>query len=308
MTATRGSVKVRQCATGNDETAGPSDRLLSWGVTSVGSCARTVLWRSLHGGEGPWLVEVELGTGRGVRVVVREPTRRISADMVVTNAVALQNAASHSLAAPELLAVDRDGSEAGVPASVELLVSGTTDWPPPTTIERLEAAGEAIARVHRIPLAPSRHLPYRPRPIAVDDFASDRRVGQMPTTPLLRSADVAVSTLQARAGVLSFVHGDVWPGNMVWSGGSVRALIDWKTAGVGDPGVDLGELRKQVAISHGDDAPRHVLTGWERASGRRALDVAYWDAVAALNTPTLLDGPAATTRRDAFLRNALERT
>ncbi len=75
----------------------------------------------------------------------------------------------------------------------------------------------------------------------------------------------------------------------------------------GRPGVDLGELRKQVAITHGDDAPRHVLTGWERASGARALDVGYWDAVAALNTPTLLADATATTRRDAFLRNALKR-
>jgi len=265
------------------------------------------LWRSLRAGEAPWLVEVDVEGGRQVQVVVREPTSRISADMVVTNVVALQTAASHSLTAPELLGADLDGSDAGVPASVELLVSGTTAWPAPTTSERLEAAGEAIARVHRIPLAPSRHLPYRPRPIAVDDFASDRRVGRMPTTRLLRSADVEVSTWQARVDVLSFVHGDVWPGNMVWSGGSVRALIDWKTAGVGDPGVDLGELRKQVAITHGGDAPRHVLTGWERASGSRALDVAYWDAMAALNTPTLLADATATTRRDAFLRNALER-
>jgi aminoglycoside phosphotransferase (APT) family kinase protein len=61
---------------------------------------------------------------------------------------------------------------------------------------------------------------------------------------------------------------------------SVRALIDWKTAGVGKPGVDLGELRKQVAILHGEDAPKHVSQQWERASDAQADDVPYWDAVA----------------------------
>ena len=75
----------------------------------------------------------------------------------------------------------------------------------------------------------------------------------------------------------------------MWSGSDCRAFIDWKTAGVGRPGVDLGELRKQVALANGEDAPRYVLEGWERASDTRAADLAYWDAVAALNTPTDCD-------------------
>jgi hypothetical protein len=81
-------------------------------------------------------------------------------------------------------------------------------------------------------------------------------------------------------------------------------LIDWKTAGVGLPGVDVCELRKQVAITFGPDAPDQVLAGWEDATGSSLSDVAYWDAVAALNTPTELWGDA-TARRDAFLRRAL---
>ena len=44
--------------------------------------------------------------------------------------------------------------------------------------------------------------------------------------------------------------------------------------------------------------------------GRRADDIAYWDAVAALNTRTDFDAQesaaGATERRDAFLRAALK--
>jgi hypothetical protein len=60
------------------------------------------------------------------------------------------------------------------------------------------------------------------------------------------------------------------------------------------------------------------LEGWERQAGREAVGVPYWDAVAALNTPTVMDGwagfaddgsllgaAAVTERRDAFLRTAL---
>lgn len=78
------------------------------------------------------------------------------------------------------------------------------------------------------------------------------------------------------------------------------------------------ELRKQVAIIFGAEAPRLVLEGWEHPAGAKAEDVAYWDVVGGLNTPTelddgyrvggwapLVDGAEATRRRDAFLRAAL---
>ena len=190
-------------------------------------------------------------------------------------------------------------------------------WPAPPTAERLRAAGTALAAVHEITMTPTEHLPFRPRPIAVDDFAADRRNGRMPTTRLLEEADQLITALGRPAGAV-FVHGDVWPGNIVWTGDEAAVLIDWKTAGVGAPGVDLGELRKQVAIIFGPEAPDLVLEGWEHAAGTKAEDVAYWDALAALNTRTelddgyrsggwapLLDAAGATDRRDAFLEVAL---
>ena len=132
----------------------------------------------------------------------------------------------------------------------------------------------------------------------------------MPTTPLLQEADERVRSHGAPAAASVFVHGDVWGGNMLWEGDRCVALIDWKTAGAGDPGVDLGSLRMQVALQYGQDAPAHVLEGWQRQAGRAATSVPYWDAVAALNTPTVmqawpgfaddgspLDAEAVTERR-----------
>jgi hypothetical protein len=60
-----------------------------------------------------------------------------------------------------------------------------------------------------------------------------------------------------------------------------------------------------------------VLEGWQRQAGRAATSVPYWDAVAALNTPTViqpgfaddgssLDAAALTERRDALLRAAID--
>jgi len=57
---------------------------------------------------------------------------------------------------------------------------------------------------------------------------------------------------------------------------------------------------KQVAILYDDDAPGYVLEGWERMSGERAAGIGYWDAVAALNTPTESYSRYAARRRDDF--------
>ena len=242
---------------------------------------------------------------RQLEVVLRAPTSRIDRDFIATNVAALILADQHSLPAPRLIGADLTGQAAGAPASVETAVPGSSDWPAHATADRLRAAGAAIARVHQIPLAPSGPLPLRPRPIAVDDFAGERRAGRMPTTPLLERADAVTRDIGPASASPVFLHGDVWPGNMMWRGSTCSALIDWKTAGAGSPGVDFGELRKQVAMANGPDAPQYVLEGWERASGTRATDVAYWDAIAALNTSTICDPPHHTAPRDAFLQAAL---
>ena len=296
----------------------PTERLLSWAAAAAGSEARVVDVCSLHGTDPPWLLTIE-HEGCTTAAVLREPKMpRLWPFMIRTGAEALEAAARHRLSAPRLLAADLDGARSGVVATLETVVAGSTAWPPPTSAERLRAAGAALAAVHAVPMEPTKDLRFRPRPIAVDDFARDRREGRMPTTRLLQRADELITAHGLPVERSVFLHGDVWPGNIVWTEGDTPVLIDWKTAGVGAPGVDLGELRKQVAIIFGPDAPDLVLEAWERAARTTAEHVAYWDAVAALNTPTtsddgyqtggwapLLDGAAATERRDAFLDAAL---
>jgi hypothetical protein len=87
----------------------------------------------------------------------------------------------------------------------------------------------------------------------------------------------------------------------------IASMSRWPAKG--SPGLlrsaDLCELRKQVAIFYGHDALTYVLEGWERASDAQADDVPYWDAVAALNTPTESYSPLAADRRDEFLSAAI---
>lgn len=307
LTFTRRCLKVVQCGKTDQDIPGLLRQALAWVTAQLGADVVVTAARSLHGDESPWWIELESAGGSSFAVIFRSLSSRIGPEAIATNAAALVVAEQHGLLAPRLLAADLDGREAGTPATVESAVEGTSVWPPTCSVGLLRTAGAAIAQVHAIELDPQQDLPFRPRPIAVDDFARERRLGRMPTTELLRSADERVQNVPAPVGPVVFVHGDVWPGNTIVAGNTVRALIDWKTAGVGNPGVDLGELRKQVAIAYGNEAPKYVLEGWERATGMQARDVPFWDATAALNTLTESNGPADAARRDKFLSAAVAR-
>jgi hypothetical protein len=161
------------------------------------------------------------------------------------------------------------------------------------SVERLREAGAAIARAHAIPLEPQPDLPLRTRPCQVDDHAMEGRwatlyqacadsekgavidalceltgwsvehAGRVVTgprsTPLLQLAFDRVRGLNRPRGETVFVHGDIWAGNMMWSDDTCVALIDWKTAGAGHPGVDLGNLRMKMATQCGPAAPATAL-------------------------------------------------
>jgi aminoglycoside phosphotransferase (APT) family kinase protein len=90
---------------------------------------------------------------------------------------------------------------------------------------------------------------------------------------------------------------------MHWAARACNGMLDWKSAGVGHPGADLGSLRMRAAFDFGPDAADEVTAAWEEVAGRRAEAIPYWDAIAALHTPYDED----TEARDAFLDDALHR-
>lgn len=333
----------------------PIEAVLRWAANALGTGADVAAVRGLHGDSSPWLLSVDEGGGTRDVVLRIADMGRVRPQAVATGAAALRVAEAHGLEAPRLIASDLEGQDTGAAATLETVLPGSSASPPKVSTERLREAGATLAKIHAVPLSPRRDLPLRLWATDVDDHPLWRRwatlyqatpddgkhavvdafcelTGWSPdearrvlaghrSSPLLQLADDRLRGIPAPQGETVFVHGDIWAGNMLWSGDTCVALIDWKTAGVGDPGVDLGQLRMKMAVQYGPDAPAHVLDGWQRESGRQASNVAYWDAVAGVYSPAVLDDyeegfddqgneidwSAKTKRRDAFLRAALAR-
>lgn len=329
----------------------PPDSALAWAANAISPNAEIISVRSLHSGLSPWKLWINDGAGR--HDLVLRIAGRVEPRQILTAAAALLVTEAHGLPTPELIAEDPQGRHAGAPATLETALAGTSQSPRTVSPERLRRAGAAIAKVHAVPLEPRPELPLRVRPTSADDHALERRWAHLfrscraadkpavagalsdltgwsaehartkleqvtAGSPLLQLADDRVRALDRPRGTTVLVHGDMWAGNMRWDGDTCIGLIDWKDAGAGDPGVDLSQLRMQMSIQYGADAAAHVLDGWQTQTGRPAENLPYWDAIAALNTPAVLDGPsafdvdgseldmqAATRRRDEFLRTAL---
>jgi aminoglycoside phosphotransferase (APT) family kinase protein len=78
------------------------------------------------------------------------------------------------------------------------------------------------------------------------------------------------------------LHGDYWPGNILWRDGQLVAIIDWEDAKVGDPLADLGYTRLEILWAFGIDAMHQFTDHYLSLAAIDVTHLPYWDLCAAL--------------------------
>lgn len=79
----------------------------------------------------------------------------------------------------------------------------------------------------------------------------------LPPTPAGAKVRAAVGAGALTAGLAArtvVLHGDYWPGNVLWRDGRLLAVVDWEDACVGDPLADLATARVELECRYGTDA------------------------------------------------------
>lgn len=79
------------------------------------------------------------------------------------------------------------------------------------------------------------------------------------------------------------LHGDYWPGNVLWRGGRLVGVVDWEDALFGDPLADLAVTRLEVGGFYGTAAMNQLTDQY--LALRPGLDVSMlplWDLRAAM--------------------------
>jgi aminoglycoside phosphotransferase (APT) family kinase protein len=119
-----------------------------------------------------------------------------------------------------------------------------------------------------------------------------------------RVMDVAMREPELRAALgevalpdpSGFVHGDFWPGNVLWAGDRIAAVIDWESAALGDPLADVACTRLDLLFVYGHDAMDEFTECYRAVRPFDDEDLAVWHLVAALRPCGHLASWAASMR------------
>ena len=155
------------------------------------------------------------------------------------------------------------GSQAG--RLVVEYISGTTELPDISIA--LPALAELLARVHAVPAdaVESAQLPAAVDPAGEARDLLHRLRPDLDVTGIIEDPQPRP---HPGAGAGGLVHGDFWPGNVLWQDGRVVGLIDWEDAGVGDPECDLGTARTELTLALDAGAAAEFRRHYDRVCGQ----------------------------------------
>ncbi|MFP6745534.1 MAG: aminoglycoside phosphotransferase family protein, partial [Alphaproteobacteria bacterium] len=92
-----------------------------------------------------------------------------------------------------------------------------------------------------------------------------------------------------QANPRTLLHGDFWPGNILWKDGQLVAVIDWEDATRGDPLSDLAISRLDLRMIYGVDAMTAFTSRYETAAATDTTALPTWDLYAALRSAPHID-------------------
>lgn len=78
------------------------------------------------------------------------------------------------------------------------------------------------------------------------------------------------------------LHGDFWPGNVLWRDGQLVAVIDWEDAAIGDPLADLAIARLEILWAFGIEAMYLFTQQYRSMTAIDFTNLPYWNLCAAL--------------------------
>ena len=249
----------------------PGSRFLrAWPLTGGISAQMTVM-------------EVRQPDGREKRVIIRQPggatpTRSAAAREFKL----LQVLTAAGLPVPTPCYLDESGEILSTPYLVTEYIEGEPGFTPTDLHDFVRQLAAQLARIHtlRQPWADLSFLPERSEQTA-------RTFAARPVSPNIGSDEARIRKMlepiwplpQQNEPVL--LHGDFWPGNILWREGRFAAVIDWEEAARGDPLSDLAITRLDLLWALGADAMQEFTALYTAMTSVDLAALPYWDLYAA---------------------------
>ena len=255
---------AEKCHMGNSRLNPPDAAVLRAIVRRFAPDARTVGASRMDDGESATITSIDFERAGGTRdtVILRqagEANLATDPDTVANEARVLDALNGTGLPVPRALDVDSSRGLLPKPFLVVTFLDGAPDYDPPDReAAALQMAG-FLAGLHAVDAG------------RADLAGVSRRHGLLDASrpPPARNPK-------------ALLHGDLWPGNVLWRDGRLSGVVDWEDAGIGDPLADLAIARVDMSRAFGREAMEAFTA---RYAGRTGFDLSalpFWDLRAVL--------------------------
>jgi len=258
---------------------------LAKAIAPRGKLVRT--WQ-LKGGISAEMTALEIAqpNGQTSRMIVRRPgeaTLRRNARAAEHEFKLLQIMRSLALATPTPYYLDQSGTIFPTPYIVIEYIEGEPEFAPIQAADFTVQLATHLAKIHGadwshidvsfLPKQPSGFADtFGSPPSAVDTSLDEGRIRDV--------LQAAWPLSQRNPSVL--LHGDFWPGNLLWRDGALVAAIDWEDARLGDPLTDVAISRLDILWIFGADAMHSFSEHYQSLMPIDYTNLPYWDLYAAL--------------------------
>ncbi len=231
-------------------------------------------------------LEIELPDGQTSRMIIRRPsdaTLKRNPHAAQDEFKLLQLTHSWELATPTPYHLDQSGTIFSTPYVVIEYIEGKPEFAPADVADFTLQLATHLAKIHRVDCSKLdvSFLPKRAngcaetfgkRPTTVDASLDEVRI---------RDTLEAISPLPQRNAFV-LLHGDYWPGNILWQDDTLVAVIDWEDATLGDPLIDVAISRLDMLWIFGVDAMHSFTDHYQSLMAIDYTNLPYRDLCAAL--------------------------
>jgi len=253
----------------------------------------------LTGGVSAQVEALELALPDGTRrcVVLRRhgaaAWKPLAADVTATEFNLLSALAAAGMPVPEPLLLDISADLFGSPFFVMEFVDGATEIDAAALPDALQKMAEYLLRLHSLQLElPS--LPTGEDPVA-------GALNHLPPGDPLCAALREIGTL-APTNARALVHGDFWPGNILWKDRSIAAVLDWEDAAFGDPLADVAGCRLELLWKYGPDAADTFAAHYLSRAAIDRAHLPFWELYAASAALAFMSEWGLDPAREADMR------
>ena len=242
----------------------------------------------LKGGVSAQVTALEIARpdGQITKLIVRQHgtvDRAHNPNIAVDEFKLLQILQAAGVAAPKPYFVDPTGAILDSPCIVIEYIEGAPEFAPANVADLIMQMANQLAQIHSLdgsnpelaflaPIDRRYNQLLANRPATLDAAFDEARI---------RDTLAAVWPLPQHNRV-ALLHGDFWPGNLLWQAGRLVAAIDWEDAALGDPLADLANTRLEIMWAFGGDAMQEFTRRYQSLAALDLAQLPYWDLCAAL--------------------------